>query len=73
MHHHVPNCLMHPLPGDDLDPVGNLLRDLDRTVTDLQFINPVRLYGDEALITGALLALTIIQQRIREQHAQAAE
>jgi hypothetical protein len=51
-----------PLP--DLDPVGQSLRDLDRTLTDLQFIDPIRLYGDSQIIEGALLALTIIKQRI---------
>ncbi len=65
---------MHVAPRHDIDPVGSLLRDLDRTVTDLQFIDPVRLYGDGDIITGAILALTIIQQRIKAlQSAQAAE
>lgn len=64
---------MHIRPID-IDPVGSLLRDLDRTVTDLQFIDPVRLYGDATIIDGALLALTIVQQRIKAlQAAEAAE
>lgn len=63
-----------PSPGDDIDPVGHLLRDLDRCVTDLQFTNPIRLYGDRAIIMGAMLALSIINQRIEElQPAEAAE
>lgn len=69
----VKNCMMHPHPADDIDPVGSLLRDLDRTVTDLQFTDPVRLYGDATIINGALLALKIIQQRIDALQPQAAE
>jgi hypothetical protein len=66
--------MRQPIPGFEMDPIGSLLRDLDRTCTDLQFIDPVRLYGDGEIIHGAILALTIIQQRIRAlQPAEAAE
>lgn len=54
------------------DEPGQLLRDLDRVVTDLQFIDPARLYGDGVIIDGALIALKIIQQRIDGVKAQQA-
>lgn len=57
---------LQPSPGDDIDPVGHLLRDLDRVCTDLQFLNPIRLYGDRSIIMGAMLALSIINERIEQ-------
>lgn len=66
---------MIPRAHEDLDPVGQLLRDLDRVATDLQFTNPIRLYGDKTIIDGAILALTIVRNRISElqPHSEAAE
>jgi hypothetical protein len=65
---------MNVAPFPKLDPVGQTLRELDRTISELQFIDPIRLRGDGPIIDGALLALTIIQQRIAAlQTQQAAE
>lgn len=61
-----------PHPADPIDPVGQALRDIDRSATALQFIDPVRLYGDLTVLDGAILALTIIQQRVRALQPRAA-
>ena len=58
----------------NIDPVGPLLRSLDDTVTQLQKIDPLRLYGDAAIIAGGIQALRIVLARIEAlQHMTAAE
>lgn len=68
-HIQAPNCMIYPLPGNDLDPIGPLLRDLDRTVTDLQLVVPARLLGDAAMLDAAILGLTLVRRRIDELNA----
>ena len=58
----VRNCMIHPLP--DLDPTGQLLRELDCAVTGLQLTDPKRLYGDAALIADGIAGLRIVLDRI---------
>jgi len=50
----MPFSKLFPVPSEDIDPVGQNLRDLDRTVTALQFTDPIRLYGDKSIIDGNL-------------------
>lgn len=48
------------------DPASPLLRDLKHSVLGLQKVSPLRLLGDGATIDGAILALTIVRNRIDE-------
>lgn len=59
-------------PDDD---AGQALRSLDAACTTLQFINPLQLHGDRSIIIGAILALTIIDERLAklQVHSEAAE
>jgi hypothetical protein len=53
--------LEDPFP---IDTIGPALRDLDCAVEVLQLTDPCRLYGDRAMIDGAILALMLVRKRI---------
>lgn len=52
----VQNCLI-PFPGDDLDPVGQRIRDMEAAIDNLREVNIKRLYGDSVRIAAAAIQL----------------
>lgn len=72
-HLSVPNCMLHPIPGNDLDPIGQRLRALTAAVDAISETELPRLYGDSALIAEAALQLTQIWRALEKLKAEAAE
>lgn len=59
--------MISPYLVDDIGPIFN---DLKRSIIDLQMIDPARLAGDGMVIDGAILALGIVRERIRNLQTQ---
>ncbi len=77
----VRNVLMHPHPADDdIDPVGQRIRDMEAAIDNLREVNVKRLYGDSVRIAAAAIKLhsmaedlTRLAREVIDQPMEAAE